>query len=517
MQNPRLMRRIAPVALAFLLALSASTRADWKTLLGKPAPEPEFGTWTAAPEGESLADLRGKVVLLLLGGAAEDGGAKTVLSWNDLRAAYWDDGLRVVAVLGAAPEDASGMEFSTAVGEATAYGDGSSPRAVLVDAGGKVAWEGDPAKLPEAEIVALLRKARPLRLRPVAPELKAAATAFGKGQLGKAAALADEVPVAGDAADDAAYVVARAAAFLSYWQRQAGRASVARNLAEETACLEWIRKGFPDTDEATAAAARLKALKADAAAKKEVTAGKGYVRLRTEWVRAAEREKKIAALVKNLERFVKKSEGTKGAERAARMLDAIRTDPAIESIRAFIAQAKVSTGSSSWRKSLKAPPRAAFTKTKSYFWILDTNRGRMKLRLFPDVAPMHVTSTIYLTELGYYDGLIFHRVIPGFMAQGGCPDGSGSGGPGYSYDGEFARTAKHDRAGILSMAHSGPGTDGSQFFITLGPTPHLDMKHTVFGAVVEGMETLREIEKLGSSGGATKERIVIEKAAIEVE
>jgi cyclophilin family peptidyl-prolyl cis-trans isomerase len=103
------------------------------------------------------------------------------------------------------------------------------------------------------------------------------------------------------------------------------------------------------------------------------------------------------------------------------------------------------------------------------------------------------------------------------MAQGGDPTGTGGGGPGYTYDGEFSRRAKHDKPGILSMANRGPGTDSSQFFITFKATPHLDGKHTVFGEVVDGMDTVRALEKLGTPKGRPKERAVIEKASIRVE
>jgi cyclophilin family peptidyl-prolyl cis-trans isomerase len=130
---------------------------------------------------------------------------------------------------------------------------------------------------------------------------------------------------------------------------------------------------------------------------------------------------------------------------------------------------------------------------------------------------MHVTSTIYLTRLGFYDGTIFHRVISGFMAQGGDPTGTGRGGPGYKYDGEFSSKLKHERKGMLSMANAGPGTDGSQFFITFVATPHLDGRHTLFGEVVEGMGTLDELEKRGSPGGRPSERLEIRRATISVE
>ena len=131
---------------------------------------------------------------------------------------------------------------------------------------------------------------------------------------------------------------------------------------------------------------------------------------------------------------------------------------------------------------------------------------------------MHVTSTIYLTKLGFYDDLVFHRVIPGFMAQGGDPLGNGTGNPGYKYAGEFDGKTSHNKAGILSMANSGPNTDGSQFFITFKATPFLDNRHTVFGEVVTGLEdTLPKIEGLGQRNGKTKVLIKIIKATIRVE
>jgi cyclophilin family peptidyl-prolyl cis-trans isomerase len=107
-------------------------------------------------------------------------------------------------------------------------------------------------------------------------------------------------------------------------------------------------------------------------------------------------------------------------------------------------------------------------------------------------------------------------VIPGFMAQGGDPIGNGTGGPGYEYEGEFDKKVKHDRGGLLSMANRGPGTDGSQFFLTFKATPWLDGKHTLFGEVVSGMDVLKEIEKRGSPRGKTSEKIVLEKATVEI-
>ena len=190
---------------------------------------------------------------------------------------------------------------------------------------------------------------------------------------------------------------------------------------------------------------------------------------------------------------------------------------AVEAIDAFIESENIDKTNPSWRVSLNKPPQAEFDASKTYFWILETNHGQMKVKLLTDVAPMHASSTIYLTRLGFYDGLGFHRVISGFMAQGGDPLGNGRGGPGYQYAGEFDPNVKHDAPGKLSMANAGPGTDGSQFFLTFVETPHLDGKHTVFGEITEGMGTLRELEARGSRSGAPSETLEITRATIAVE
>ena len=145
------------------------------------------------------------------------------------------------------------------------------------------------------------------------------------------------------------------------------------------------------------------------------------------------------------------------------------------------------------------------------------NVGDIEIRLMPEVAPKHVTSTVYLTTLGFYDDIVFHRVIPGFMAQGGDPTGTGTSGPGYQYDGEFSPDVRHDRPGLLSMANAGAGTDGSQFFLTFVETPWLDDKHTIFGEVTEGLDSLKAMEQKGSRGGETTERIELRSAKIAVE
>ena len=189
----------------------------------------------------------------------------------------------------------------------------------------------------------------------------------------------------------------------------------------------------------------------------------------------------------------------------------------VAAIDAFIDENKIDKTDSNWKLRLPKPPKVAFESGQKIFWLLKTNKGNIKVELMPDVAPMHVGSTIYLTNLGFYDGTPFHRVITGFMAQGGDPTGSGRGGPGYNYSGEFDPKVTHDTPGLLSMANAGPGTDGSQFFLTFEPTPWLDGKHTIFGKVVEGMGTVKALESAGSRGGQPSEPLQIESARIEVE
>jgi peptidylprolyl isomerase len=193
-------------------------------------------------------------------------------------------------------------------------------------------------------------------------------------------------------------------------------------------------------------------------------------------------------------------------------------DQAIKQIDKQISEQKIDQTKELWKTQLSQPELLTFSEDKSYFWDLKTTEGNITIKLFHQEAPMHVSSTIYLTRLGFYDDLIFHRVIPGFMAQGGDPLGNGRGNPGYKYAGEFSESAVHNKAGILSMANSGPNTDGSQFFITFKATPFLNNHHTVFGEVVNGLEdTLPAIEKLGQRSGSTSKEIKIIKATIRVE
>lgn len=127
--------------------------------------------------------------------------------------------------------------------------------------------------------------------------------------------------------------------------------------------------------------------------------------------------------------------------------------------------------------------------------ILKTDKGDIHLDVFAAQTPVTAASFLNLAKRGYYDGITFHRVISDFMIQGGDPTGSGAGGPGYRFEDEIVEDLRHDRPGILSMANAGPGTNGSQFFITHGPTPHLDGRHTVFGAVTEGQDVVNSIRQ----------------------
>ncbi len=144
-------------------------------------------------------------------------------------------------------------------------------------------------------------------------------------------------------------------------------------------------------------------------------------------------------------------------------------------------------------KQWNTPPAMQIDPKKSYKAHMETDKGTMVIQLFADKTPNTVNNFVFLSREGYYDGVIFHRVIDSFMVQGGDPTGTGRGGPGYKFGDEFHPSLKHDKQGILSMANAGPGTNGSQFFITHLATPWLDNKHSVFGQVVEGLDVLMSI------------------------
>ncbi len=144
----------------------------------------------------------------------------------------------------------------------------------------------------------------------------------------------------------------------------------------------------------------------------------------------------------------------------------------------------------------QAPQAAPAPAGKNSLAVFETSMGTFKIELFEDKAPLTAKNFITLSEKNFYNGLKFHRVIDGFMIQGGDPNGNGTGGPGYAIPDEFHRDLKHAEAGILSMANAGPNTGGSQFFITLKATPWLDGKHAVFGKVVEGLDIVQAIGKV---------------------
>jgi len=144
-------------------------------------------------------------------------------------------------------------------------------------------------------------------------------------------------------------------------------------------------------------------------------------------------------------------------------------------------------------KQWNKPPEMKIDPQKKYTATLDTDKGMIVLELFADKTPKTVNNFVFLAREGFYDGTIFHRVISDFMAQGGDPTGTGTGGPGYRFADEFHPSLKHNKGGIFSMANAGPGTNGSQFFITHVPTPWLDGKHSIFGQVVQGMDVLLSI------------------------
>ncbi len=215
-----------------------------------------------------------------------------------------------------------------------------------------------------------------------------------------------------------------------------------------------------------------------------------------------------------------------GADKAAQRLgptkdDAFtKKDKAIVAIDKFLAAHKPNQKRDGWRQSMAEPKPVAFAVDRDYCWHLATSCGEITVRLFPAAAPMHCTSVVYLARAGFYDGLTFHRAIKGFMAQGGCPLGSGNGNAGYTMAGELDPSLKHDRKGLLSTANEDgkDKTDGSQFFVTFAPAPHLDGKHTIFGEVVSGMDAVEAMDALGGEGDSQqpKQKITIERAWITV-
>jgi len=146
-------------------------------------------------------------------------------------------------------------------------------------------------------------------------------------------------------------------------------------------------------------------------------------------------------------------------------------------------------------KQYSVPPAMQVETDRSYKAVIETERGSIEIELYPQHAPRTVNNFVFLARDGFYDGVVFHRVIADFMIQGGDPTGSGRGGPGYRFEDEFEGNPLRHERGVISMANAGPGTNGSQFFITHGPQPHLDGRHTVFGKVSKGQDVVDAIRQ----------------------
>ena len=165
-------------------------------------------------------------------------------------------------------------------------------------------------------------------------------------------------------------------------------------------------------------------------------------------------------------------------------------------------------------KQYSSPPAMTIDPKKTYSAVMNTSKGAINIDLFADLAPISVNNFVFLAQDGFYDGVVFHRVLEGFMAQGGDPTGSGRGGPGYRWDDEpSALRIRHDAPGTLSMANAGPNTNGSQFFITFVPTPHLDGNHAVFGRVADDQSlqvlgALQRIDPQRPAGSIVPDKIV---------
>ncbi len=160
-----------------------------------------------------------------------------------------------------------------------------------------------------------------------------------------------------------------------------------------------------------------------------------------------------------------------------------------------------------------SPPGMSIDENAIYVATFKTERGEFRVELFTSQAPVTVNNFVFLAQQGYYNNTTFHRVLPGFMAQGGDPSGTGAGGPGYQFADEFDPGLRFDGAGYLAMANRGPNTNGSQFFITFAPTPHLNDLHTIFGKVIEGMDvvlSLRERDPLQNPGYEGDRLITVE-------
>ncbi|HEX2030562.1 MAG TPA: peptidylprolyl isomerase [Actinomycetota bacterium] len=178
--------------------------------------------------------------------------------------------------------------------------------------------------------------------------------------------------------------------------------------------------------------------------------------------------------------------------------------------------ASVPPGADRERPSFDRAPRMRLDRDADYRAVMRTSCGTVELDLFEDETPVTVNNFVFLAGEGFYDGLTFHRVIDGFMIQGGDPAGDGTGGPGYQFEDEIVKRLRFDRSGLLAMANSGPDTNGSQFFITVGEPTHLNGRHTIFGEVTGGMDVVRQINALSTDAqDRPTETVYVEKITIE--
>jgi cyclophilin family peptidyl-prolyl cis-trans isomerase len=166
-------------------------------------------------------------------------------------------------------------------------------------------------------------------------------------------------------------------------------------------------------------------------------------------------------------------------------------------------------------KQMYDEPEQVIDENAKYTATMETSCGTIEMELYADKTPITVNSFVFLAREGFFDGLTFHRVVPGFVIQGGDPAGDGSGGPGYEFENEEVDGLDFDRAGLLAMANAGPDTNGSQFFITLAETPNLNEGYTLFGEVTSGMEAVEAIAALGSGDGPPSQTVYIEKVTID--
>ena len=173
------------------------------------------------------------------------------------------------------------------------------------------------------------------------------------------------------------------------------------------------------------------------------------------------------------------------------------------------------SGSSPQRRKFDAEPPMTIDVDKRYTATMETSHGTMTIALDPAAAPRTVNSFVVLARYHYFDGIVFHRIIPGFVLQGGDPTGKGTGGPGYQFADELPKPGRYE-LGSLAMANAGPNTNGSQFFVISGPDGmRLPPQYSLFGKVVAGLETVAAIDAVGTSGGTPKEKVTIEKVTIE--